>query len=225
MKYALCLAVAAACFFLARWTLDIDLVQKSRLLRPSEPCQTGNHLAPSTVWVASGVLGLCGGATMWRILARAQDVVTVLALVIALLCLTGSACVDFIEHRIPNLFPGVLAVGALILLFGSMAVGRDGAVSNMVSALLSCAGCALALVIASFLSSGGIGAGDIKLVSALALMCGVYVICRTLLFGMAACALTACALLVTKKKSKKDTLPFAPFLLLGFALGLWITLI
>lgn len=224
MKYALCLAVATACLFLARWTLDIDLVQKSKLLRPAEPCE-GKHLSGGMIWTVAGALGLCGGLTMWKILTRAQDGLTVLTLVIALLCLTGSACVDFIEHRIPNLFPGVLTVGALILLLGSAAMGRDGAVSNVVSALLSCAGCALALVIASFLSSGGIGAGDIKLVSALALLCGVYVICRTLLFGMLFCALTACVLLATKKKSKKDVLPFAPFLLLGFAMGLWITLI
>lgn len=225
MEYFLCAGMALGCFALARWALDIDRVEGCSLTRAREPLERTKKLAPAQMWWIAGGLGLCGGATMWRILERAQDGATAVALAIALLCLLGGACVDALEHRIPNLFPGVLALGAVVLLVWSMAVRRPGAMGYVVSALFSCAGCALALLAASALSGGGIGPGDIKLVSALGLMCGVEVICRTLIFGMTACAATACVLLATKRKTRKDTLPFGPFLLVGYVAGLWITLI
>lgn len=225
MEYLMCAIVALGCFALARWALDIEQVEKCRLTRAREPVERTKTLSTVQMWWIAGGLGLCGGATMWRILDRAQDAVTIAALTIALLCLLGGACVDALEHRIPNIFPSILALGAVLLLILSVATRQPGAMGYIVSALLSCAGCAMALLVASALSGGGIGPGDIKLVSALGLMCGVDVICRTLIFGMTACAVTACILLMTKRKTRKDTLPFGPFLLFGYMAGLWITLI
>ncbi len=227
LRYVFCFLAAGACFALARWTLDIDQIRACRLLagRGDAVPPAGKRLQPGALWPAAAGLGVYGGAVMWRILDRAQDVTTALALTIVLLCLLGSACVDFVEHRIPNLFPGVLAALAVALLAWSFFSGQPGAMGYVVSALISCAGSAIALLVVSALSGGGIGAGDIKLISALGLMCGVEVLCRTLLFGMIACALAACVLLAAKKKTRKEGIPFAPFLLVGYGAGLWITLI
>lgn len=225
MRTFLCLIVAGTCFALARWTLDIDLVRRSRLIRGKEPRNAGRQLPARTVWALAAILGVCGGAAMWRIMDRAEDTVTVIALTIALLCLLGGACVDAVERRIPNLFSGTLAGSAVALLAWCVLSGQPGAHGYAVSALLSCAGSAAALLIIAALSGGGIGAGDIKLVSALGLMCGVEVLCRTLLLGMIVCALTACVLLAARKKTRRDGIPFAPFLLLGYVAGIWIALI
>lgn len=225
MNYFLCFAMTGVSFALARWTLDIKLVRKSKWIAGKEPAAEARELSAKWIWLLSAALALCGGGTMWQIMRRAADTVSVIALSVSFLCLLGSGCVDFLEHRIPNLFPAVLGCGAVVLLGWALLSGQDGAIGYAVSAGMACAVCAVGLVIASALSGGGIGAGDVKLVSALALMVGVTVICRTLFFGMTLCALTAAGLLASRKKTRKDGVPFAPFLLFGFVFGLWITFI
>ena len=63
---------------------------------------------------------------------------------------------------------------------------------------------------------------DIKLLAALGLMGGVTIVGGTIFFAMLPCALVSAGLLITKKKTMREAIPFGPFLLIGYMLTIWI---
>lgn len=220
MVYAICAAAATASVALAVMTLDLKRVRRCRLLRPAEPenAPEGKQLTKQQIRLFSGLIAVGAAVTMWRLAETSDGALNACKLALTLVLLTGSACVDGIEHRIPNIFPGVLALSAVVILTAAYAAGRDGAPAYLISGVFAAALCGGCLTVGSILSHHGIGFGDIKLICALALMGGVYTAGGTLFFSMLLCALVSCGLLMTKKKTMKETVPFGPFILVGYML-------
>ncbi len=227
MTWIVCLGSALGCFLLASRTLDLDLVGRSPLLRkrgealPPEREREGRQLSRKNILLLAALLGVCGGLSAWRTMEITADVLTRLKVLVGLFGLVGAGCVDALEHRIPNVFPAGMGGSALLLLALGFAAGQEGAAGYAFSSLFAAGVCTLGLLAASLLTHGGIGGGDIKLVGALGLLSGVYTVVYTLFFAMLLCALTAAALLLTKKKTIKEALPFGPFLLAGYMITLW----
>lgn len=69
------------------------------------------------------------------------------------------------------------------------------------------------LLVISLLTKEAIGRGDVCVVGLLGLMTGFDAVFAMLFISMAACALCGIAFMVIRGKSKKDTLPYIPFLL------------
>ena len=99
---------------------------------------------------------------------------------------------------------------------------QNGAIAYITSSVVASVGCVVILSIAAFLTRQGIGAGDIKLIGALSLMCGVNAIIGTLMCGMICCCAVAIVALILKKKTTKEGIPFGPFLYIGFVLTLFV---
>lgn len=224
MEYFLSAAIAVICALLGYATLDIDIFCRIKILHgKSETDCEGKSIGRRSVLALAVIIAAASFAAALRILLKVHDQINVSKMLIALVCIVGSACVDYREHRIPNLFPAILALGGLVLLAAGYFTKQPGAQAYMVSSVAAAVGCALFLTVATLLTGHGIGAGDIKLLSALGLMCGVNTICSTLLFGIMLCALAAIVLLVLKKKTLKEALPLGPFLLVGFVISMLIS--
>lgn len=224
MIYIIGIAAVIFCFFLANMALDHNKIRNYRLLCPADAEQYADakQLTKTQIMLFSVVIAAGAAFTVWRLTAVSHDILNVLKLSIALVCLTGSACVDYIEHRIPNLFSGTLAVSAMLLLAAGFLTKQDGASAYVFSSVFAALACAVCLIVSNFLSHQGIGLGDIKLITALALMGGVYIAGGTLFFSMTVCALVSGFLLITKKKTMKEAIPFGPFILLGYMLTICI---
>ncbi len=67
-------------------------------------------------------------------------------------------------------------------------------------------------LLVAILSRGGMGGGDIKLIAALGLFFGIKQILLTLVLSILIGAIISAFLLLTKKKSSKDAIPFGPFI-------------
>ena len=67
----------------------------------------------------------------------------------------------------------------------------------------------------SYLTKGGIGLGDVKLIAVIGLFVGLVNIFNILLFSTIFSGLLGIILLAFKIRDKKDSLPFAPFILIG----------
>ena len=168
------------------------------------------------------LIGIISFAASWQIMTKVSGWLNIAKMLTALFCLNGAACVDYREHRIPNIFPLILALGGIIFLVVGYLMGQEGAIAYVVSSAFGAAGCTLALTIAAFLTKNGIGAGDIKLLGALALMGGVYTISGTLFFSVLLCTFVSVMLLVARKKDFHGSVPFGPFVLAGYILTLFI---
>ena len=111
------------------------------------------------------------------------------------------SCNDYREHRIPNIFPFIIAVSGIVCLIVGYFVSQKGAQAYIVSSLFAVASVALGMIVIYFLSKHGIGMGDIKLLCALSILGGVYLISGVIFFAMLSCSITAISLLITKKKN------------------------
>ena len=224
MNCLVAFVVAVAIAGLSYVTLNKKIADRIRLFSPADPDEVfeSKDLTQTTIIVISTIITIAGFVSVLQIQNRISNPLGIAKMVTALFCMVGAACFDFREKRIPNVFPGVMAVlGVLFLLIGFL-VSRTGAVAYITSSVFAAAGCAIFLVIAAFLTKQGIGAGDIKLITALALIGGVYTIIGTLFFGMTICCMYALFALLLKKKTIKEALPFGPFLLAGFVVMLFV---
>jgi len=155
-----------------------------------------------------------------------KNTVSVLATIqigVCYMAALAASIIDLKTKTIPNFIPiSILCVRALIFIYEI--IFTDSALSYLVSSLIGCFLCALLLIIANKLSKGGIGGGDIKLLSCIGLMCGVYVVFSTLLLSLLACIVISVILLSLKKKTTKDHLPFGPFIYIGLTIMCLFTL-
>ncbi len=76
------------------------------------------------------------------------------------------------------------------------------------------------LLIPALVSRTGMGWGDVKMAGLIGLMTGYPRVFVGLLGGIMLGGVTAVTLIILKKKSRKDTIPFGPFLALGAFLAL-----
>lgn len=115
---------------------------------------------------------------------------------------------DLEHYLIPNRVIWFALAGGVIINL----LARD---LSLTSAVLGTVSGSLLLLMAGILSKGGVGGGDIKLAAVIGLFLGWPA-------GLLATFLAACFggaaglfLILLKKKSRKDVVPFAPFLALG----------
>jgi leader peptidase (prepilin peptidase)/N-methyltransferase len=123
------------------------------------------------------------------------------------------SCIDLKHYVIPDkIIIFALSGGAvLVILF------HDPAIE---SALAGSASSALFLLALALISRGGMGGGDIKLAAVIGLFLGWPSGLFAVILGCLLAGLSGLALVLTRIKSGKDAIPFAPFLSAGTLLML-----
>lgn len=172
------------------------------------------------LWIGAIVISaLCG----YVLAEHTVSALAVLELGICYMAILGAAVIDWKLRVIPNYFLGVL-----ILLRGGIFIYEflcvESPFAYLLSSLLGCFLCALFLIIANRISKGGIGRGDIKLLSGVGLMAGIYIVFTVLLLALLCCIAVTAIPVLLKKKSIKTHLPFGPFIYMGFVLMCLLTL-
>lgn len=142
-------------------------------------------------------------------------ILSTIRLLICLLVIVAAAIYDGKLRIIPNYLPFSLIVAKLIFFIAEFFVFDDFLV-NALSSIVGLAATFIVLTIANKLSHDGIGAGDIKLLSALGFFAGFSFVVTLSVFSLLACSIISIALIGMKKLTMKDSLPFAPFILIGF---------
>lgn len=184
------------------------LVQKKTGLKPEKQTQ----------WAAALLLAAAGGfASGYMLVLRAGTYPpNLLRLVLLGTLLTAAAYIDALSHKIPNwivLCTTEVFAGCTVLDF--VLSGTD-AVPMALNSVLAAAVFFVVFFLVRLASRGGVGYGDIKMITAAALILGIYGTFSFLLVSHVLAAVAAIALLVSKKATRKDGLPFGPFFYLGY---------
>lgn len=184
------------------------LVQKKTGLKPEKQPQ----------WAAALLLAAAGGfASGYMLVLRAGTYPpNLLRLVLLGTLLTAAAYIDALSHKIPNwivLCTAAVFAGCTVLDF--VLSGTD-AVPMALNSVLAAAVFFVVFFLVRLASRGGVGYGDIKMITAAALILGIYGTFSFLLVSHVLAAVAAIALLVSKKATRKDGLPFGPFFYLGY---------
>lgn len=180
--------------------------------------KTGLKPKKQSRWYAALLLAAAGGfAGGYLIVLRVGTYLpNVLRLVLLGTLLAAAAYIDALSHRIPNqivLCTAAVFVGCTVLDFF---LSGTEALPMMFNSLGAAAVFFLVFFLVRLASRGGVGYGDIKMITAAALILGVYGTFSFLLVSHVLAAAAAIVLLVSKKATRKDGLPFGPFFYLGY---------
>lgn len=136
-------------------------------------------------------------------------------LFIMLAGMTFFCMTDYWEQVVPNSML-LLLVCVFIIVLGLQGIRNMEALwKEFPSIVLGVLFCAISFGIGYLLSHGNMGAGDVKLVLVMGLyLTGEYVV-GAILYGCIAGALYSVIQLMRRKLSRKDAIPFVPFLFIG----------
>lgn len=134
-----------------------------------------------------------------------------------------AAATDWKYQKIPN---DIILVGVAFrvsMLIPEYIFEREQIVSTLISEGIALAGIVLLVLICLLLMKNSIGMGDLKLLMIMAVCQGFNGIMSSGFLSMLISFFAAIVLLLTKKKTRKDTLPFAPCILAGTLLSVFMT--
>lgn len=139
-----------------------------------------------------------------------------------IMLLAPIAYVDFKSHKIPNVLvlAGIMArfVFYIIEMISSNKTVPGIFLSDMKGVLLVCG----ILLLGTLITKNGVGVGDIKMYAVIAMFMGYSGTVFSLIISLFVCFLVSIVLLVTGKKTGKNTLPFAPFVYIGTLIAIFL---
>lgn len=159
----------------------------------------------------------------YRVGQCAVSMIAIIELGACYLSILAATVIDFKLKIIPNYIPLLLA-GTRLFIFVYELIWSEEVFGYLVSSFIGCSFCTVFLITANCILKQGMGAGDVKLLSAVGFMGGLYVVFSTLLLALISCMLITLILLMLKKHTLKDHLPFGPFIYLGFTVMSLLTL-
>lgn len=180
--------------------------------------KTGLKPEKQSRWYAALLLAAAGGFVggYMLVLRAGTYLPNVLRLLLLGTLLAAAAYIDALSHKIPNwivLCTAAVFAGCTVLDF--VLSGTD-AVPMAINSVLAAVAFFVVFFLVRLASRGGVGYGDIKMITAAALILGVYGTFTFLLVSHVLAAVAAIVLLVSKKATRKDGLPFGPFFYLGY---------
>ena len=133
------------------------------------------------------------------------------------------AYIDFKTYRIPNLFVIFGLICRAIIFVFELLLGNEVVWINLLSEVVA----AVALLVASLLCvlviKNGIGFGDMKLFIVMGLMLGLEGIWGAIFVALLVSFFIAAFLLISKKKTRKDAIPFGPAIVIGTYLSVFLS--
>ncbi|MDD3840708.1 MAG: A24 family peptidase [Clostridia bacterium] len=133
------------------------------------------------------------------------------------------AIVDYRSYRIPNIFIILGLVYRLIIFFFELIYQSDLVWMSLLSEVIA----ALALLVAALLCTLGlknsIGYGDMKLFILMGFLLGLEGIWGAIFLSLIVSFFISAYLLITKRKTRKDAIPFGPAITIGTFLSICLT--
>lgn len=133
------------------------------------------------------------------------------------------AYIDFKTYRIPNIFIAAgLVMRAIILVF-ELIYMREGLLAVVLSEFVASSGLVIAAFLCTILIKNSVGYGDIKLFLVMGLFLGLDGIWGAIFVSLIVSFIVSVVLLATKKKTRKDAIPFGPAIVIGTYLSVFLT--
>lgn len=213
--------------------------RKLLLNNPAEIAEAEEQAEPSPTWsevmtalrgnkrlmlyCAAMFAGLTCIAVLFVTVYENNRLLTDLRLLFLLAVIFTAAAVDFWSNIIPNELI-LTALGARVLFWiGELVTLRGDFRALLLSDFLACLIVVALFLIGVVIVKSGLGMGDIKLLLVMCLFQGFYGAVSSVFCSLMVAFFISIIALITKKKTRKDTLPFAPAILAGTYLSVFLT--
>lgn len=154
----------------------------------------------------------------WLVRRGNTDAQIILLRAVLLAFAYAASVTDIREKRVPNLLVGIMLLLWLCIMLPQLFIRPQEALILLISGLIGFAVSAVVFLLVYFISRGGLGGGDVKLMAVSGLYLGFNGVLPTMLYGSILAALTAGILILCRKMGRKDSFPLVPFLFLGMLL-------
>lgn len=142
----------------------------------------------------------------------------------SLLCVMWPlAYIDFKTYRIPNEFIIFGLICRAVILAFELIMATDSVLAVFIPEIIAALALLLAAVLCRLCMKGSIGYGDIKLFIVMGLFLGMNGIWSAIFTSLIVSFFMAVYVLATKKKSKKDVVPFGPALVIGTYVSIFLS--
>lgn len=169
-------------------------------------------------WILIAGVGLFAAVCGYMAADFAASAVSFIRLWLGFAVLACIAVTDLELFIIPNKCSLVLIAGSVILLLVQWLLDGVFPMQEGISCAVSGTVTLVILLVMSAVTRGGVGMGDVKILSALAFLCGFRMACYVLTLSLMLCAVSSVVFLLTKKKQLKDLLPLGPFMWVAMGL-------
>lgn len=133
------------------------------------------------------------------------------------------AWIDYKTYRIPNLFVLSGICCRVILLALEVTLDDQFVWGTLLSEGIAAAALLLAAGLCALCMKNSVGFGDMKLLAVMGLMLGMSGIWGAVFLSLIVSFFISAYLLITKKKTRKDAIPFGPALVIGTYLSVCLT--
>lgn len=133
------------------------------------------------------------------------------------------AAVDLRQQKIPNPFLLAALIVRLLFLAAELIINVHSAWATLLDGLVGAAVLGLFFFLLLLVFKNSIGMGDVKLFAVMGLYQGLWGAMNAVFFSLIASFFVAIFLLITRKKGRKDSIPFGPCILLGTVLSIGLT--
>ena len=183
--------------------------------------KNGFTINPASRWTVFGVsifligvISFCANTFTWG--GSGLDNIGLAKVIITSILMMSAAIVDFYTKKIPNFISILFLLCGTLMLVIEFIFMRESFLILLVGSLLGLIGGFLVLLVMSLITKGGIGMGDVKLISTMGFLSGIAASFYTFFAATVLCLIVTLFLLIFKLKKIKDELPFGPFLFIGY---------
>ena len=173
-------------------------------------------LAGVFVWVILSLLNL-------HIISNTATLLGFLKLSVMLSVLVAAAAIDFKEKIIPNVLIGTGLLARVVIYILEFFFYNEIFLPQLKSDLFGFLIGFGIFLLSALLTHGAIGFGDVKLFGLIGIMTGAICTYTTMILSLLVSAVASIIFLITKKKQRKDSIPFGPCILLGYLITLLLT--
>ncbi|MDD6148345.1 MAG: prepilin peptidase [Lachnospiraceae bacterium] len=152
-----------------------------------------------------------------------QNAVFVLKRGMVLAVLTTAAYTDFKAMKIPNKLVLLGLLYRAVLLPVEFIMQTQYLKSVLLSEIIAAGALLVICLLCRLVMHGSLGYGDMKLMVVMGLLLGLDGIIGAMLNSLLITFIVAVYLMISKKKTKKDVIPFAPFLAIGTCISIILT--
>lgn len=138
------------------------------------------------------------------------------------LTLLAIMIIDGKTYRIPNIVLFILLGVSTLLTVAEVFAGQRVWKDALLTSGLGLIACIALFYLMARLTKDGIGMGDVKLIAVMGWTIGLSLTLTAVFVSLIFCTIAAVLLLITKRKTVKDAIPFGPFLFWGYMAVLFI---
>lgn len=211
-------------------SIFLGIAAKQYIICQTENCQAESSFSKNICtcvkriskkeWMFLGSVGLGIGAVCYRSLSYELSPVVQIRMILGLLILYVVMIVDYQIQKIPNVLIATGLIGRCVLLMPEWLMKQGDVKMSVLYNLAGGLVFFLVLLLMSMITRNGIGMGDVKLFGMLAFLSGSLLTFCTLVYAAVLAMVTAVVLLLAKKKTAKDSLPFGPFIFIGYVIAI-----